>query len=239
MRLTSTLIVAMVFSVCIAGCASRRCCKCCCHPVTQQVCEETVVTEEPEVTQEPDFSEDFQVTTEPEPAPQMPEPAPQMPASVLVKISDESLRSDVPSPLILPNAILEHPKQPQIESNMLEPLLDVADVEPQPKPPAKIEPKIESRSDMYGHADDYSWLKGRLHKVHVPGVEWKIRYLPIDEVDQWGGSMVLAPDIRLEDFNHLDVVYIKGKQLADRPSLYVSGPLYRIESIHDLSPIDQ
>ena len=228
MRLTSTLTVAVVFAVSIAGCASRRCCKCGCHQETQTVTAEAVVTEEPVATAQIDSSEDFQVTAEPE-------PVPHTPASVLIKISDESLSPDEPSPLILPSAILEQPEQPKLESNMLEPL----PVQPQPKAPVKIEPKTASQGGMYGHADDYTWLKGRLHKVHVPGVEWKIRYLPIDEVDQWGGSMVLAPDIRLEDYKNLDVVYVKGKQLADRPSLYVSGPLYRIESIHNLDSKDQ
>ncbi len=230
MRLTSTLTVAMVLSVCFAGCAARRCCKCCCHQDTVTVTEKTVATEEPEVPEE------FEVTLDPEPVFE-PEPAPQKSALVLVKISDESLNSENSNPLILPNAIRQ-PELPRLESNMLEPLSDEPVAEPESIAPVEIGPDVKSRSDMYGHAEDYSWLKGRLQKVHVPGVEWKIRYSPIDEVDQFGGSMVLAPDIRMEDFKNLELVYIKGRQLSGRPSLYVTGPLYRVESIHRLDPID-
>ncbi len=97
---------------------------------------------------------------------------------------------------------------------------------------------LDSNNDVtYGHADDYSWLKGRLQRVHVPGVEWKIRYSPIDEDDQWGGSMVLATDIRLEGFEDGDAVHIDGEQLEERPSLYVSGPLYRIQDIRRQNPV--
>ena len=89
-------------------------------------------------------------------------------------------------------------------------------------------PKNDPR---FGHADDYSWLIGHLQRVHVPGGEWKIRFMPIDKIDQWGGSMVLAPDIQLEDYEEDDVVYVEGEILSERPSLYVTGPLYRIQTI--------
>jgi hypothetical protein len=83
----------------------------------------------------------------------------------------------------------------------------------------------------YGHAEDYSWLIGRLQRISTPNDQWKIRYAPIDEEDQWGGSMVLAPDARLAKYTDGDVVYLEGQIIAPRPSLYVTGPLYRLRMI--------
>ena len=84
---------------------------------------------------------------------------------------------------------------------------------------------------VYGHGENYNWVIGKLQRVHVPGGEWKIRYLELDKIDRWGGSMVLAPDIRLENFSNGDCIYIEGEILVERPSLYLAGPLYRVRTI--------
>lgn len=123
---------------------------------------------------------------------------------------------------------------------------------PPPEPEPKAEPDAESPSEPaavtepadpkqtpavksnYGHAKDYSWLMGRLHRVHVPGGDWKIRFAPLHRAERWGGSMVLAPDARLDGFQDGDFVYMEGEILADRPSLYLSGPLYRVGTIRPL-----
>lgn len=88
-----------------------------------------------------------------------------------------------------------------------------------------------SGDKTYGHADNYTWLIGRLQRVSTPNEQWKIRYAPLDEEDQWGGSMVLAPDARLTSYNDGDIVYLEGQIIAPRPSLYISGPLYRVRII--------
>jgi hypothetical protein len=78
----------------------------------------------------------------------------------------------------------------------------------------------EPGGKTYGHADDYTWLIGRLQKISTPTEQWKIRYAPLDEEDQWGGSMVLAPDARLAQYRDGEVVYLEGQIIAPRPSLY-------------------
>jgi hypothetical protein len=88
---------------------------------------------------------------------------------------------------------------------------------------------------IYGRDADYAWLKGRLQRVHVPGGEWKLRYAPLDQQDRWGGSVVLATDVRLDAFADGDIVYIEGEVLAARPSLYLSGPLYRVRTIRKVA----
>lgn len=89
----------------------------------------------------------------------------------------------------------------------------------------------DARSRGYGHAEDYRWLVGRLQRVHVPGSDWKLRYLPLSAQDQYGGSVVLSLDARVDEFNDGDVVYMEGEIIGNRPTLYLSGPLYRIGTI--------
>ncbi len=83
----------------------------------------------------------------------------------------------------------------------------------------------------YAHGEKYEWLLGQLQRVHSTKHQWKVRYASLDEHDQWGGSMVLAPDARLDQWKDGDAVYIEGEILTKRPSVYLSGPLYRVQNI--------
>lgn len=118
--------------------------------------------------------------------------------------------------------------------------------EPEIKPVALEQPKVTREEKVipakspiaepeqipeFAHARDYSWLVGQLQLVHSPQHQWKIRYAALDENEQWGGSMILAPDARLDQWKDGDMVYVEGEILSDRPSLYLAGPLYRIRCI--------
>lgn len=101
-------------------------------------------------------------------------------------------------------------------------------------------PVIAKISDSnFGHSTDYKRLVGRLQRVHVPGGEWKLRYAPLDQQDEWGGSVVLAPDVRLENFDDDTVVYVEGEIIVKRPSLYLTGPLFRIRDIRPATQRDR
>jgi hypothetical protein len=89
----------------------------------------------------------------------------------------------------------------------------------------------ESPVPEYGHGQRYEWLVGQLQRVHSPKHQWKMRYAPLDEHDEWGGSMILATDVRLDDWKDGDMVFVEGEILTERPSLYLAGPLYRVRSI--------
>jgi len=52
----------------------------------------------------------------------------------------------------------------------------------------------------FDHVSDYSWLIGKIHRVHITGGTWKIRYSPLDQQDRWGGSIVLAEDAHIDKF---------------------------------------
>jgi len=81
------------------------------------------------------------------------------------------------------------------------------------------------------HASDFSWVQGDLQYVHVRGGMWVIRYLPLDQTDRNGGSIVLATDGRLEKFCEGDTVRVSGEIIRNRSENLLSGPLYRIRSI--------
>ncbi|HUG91624.1 MAG TPA: hypothetical protein VML55_12360 [Planctomycetaceae bacterium] len=112
----------------------------------------------------------------------------------------------------------------------------VEDTEPQTTPVSTF---IDDADTIYGHDGEYRWLMGELQRVHVPGGEWKLRYSPLDVQDHWGGSVVLATDVRLDDFADGDIVYVDGEILAARPSLYLSGPLYRVRTIRPANARDK
>ena len=99
------------------------------------------------------------------------------------------------------------------------------------------EPVDTISGPLYGHANDYSWLVGRLQRVHMQGGRWKIRYAPLDKEDRWGGSVVLAPDIRLDRYEDGDDIYVEGEILSSRASLYIAGPLYRIQTVKSSSAL--
>jgi len=128
--------------------------------------------------------------------------------AVVTDVDDPCVPAEVPQPKVVP-------------------VVEATKVAPEPEP---VDQPSGTLGD-YGHDKEYNRLIGRLQRVHVPGGEWKIRYAPLDEIDQWGGSMVLAPDIRLEEFSDGDLIYVEGEILVERPSLYLAGPLYRIRTL--------
>lgn len=89
------------------------------------------------------------------------------------------------------------------------------------------------------HASDFSWVQGELQYVHVRGGIWIIRYLPLHETDQNGGSIVLATDGRLEHFHEGDIVRVSGEIVRGRSESSLGGPLYRIRSITLVQQVKQ
>ena len=97
-----------------------------------------------------------------------------------------------------------------------------------------------SRGPAYDHAGDYSWLIGKIRHVHVTvGGTWKIRYMPLDKQDRWGGSVILAADARIDKFKDGDSIYVEGEIIVNRPTVYLAGPLYRVSTIRTLTEKDR
>jgi hypothetical protein len=78
------------------------------------------------------------------------------------------------------------------------------------------EPGIDAASRPYGHASDFTWLKGKLE--YVAGQrQWKLRYAPVDEEpDAFGGSVVLSAFSELENYRSGDLVIVHGRPAEPR-----------------------
>jgi hypothetical protein len=109
---------------------------------------------------------------------------------------------------------------------VLSPVVDV------PKPvrnPSEISKEYLPR---VGHDADYRHITGQLAYVHADKGLWVVRYAPVDREDRYGGSVVLAPVINMDNYQDGDLVTISGEILNDgRATRYLGGPAYRTQSM--------
>jgi hypothetical protein len=101
--------------------------------------------------------------------------------------------------------------------------------EPAPKQPAQ--PVAEEDQDKVGHDADYTWITGRLSFVRSDGGRWVLRYGALDEVDRFGGSVVLAPTVEMRNFREGDLVCVHGQVLEQRAAR-LGGAVYRVTNIN-------
>jgi hypothetical protein len=101
-------------------------------------------------------------------------------------------------------------------------------VETETKSPFELSRRYDSR---VAHAPDYSSLTGQLFFVHADGGLWVLRYAPLWKEDPNGGSVVLARDLDMDQYQEGDLVTVRGEILSQRGSAFLGGPLYRAQSI--------
>jgi hypothetical protein len=83
-----------------------------------------------------------------------------------------------------------------------------------------------------GHEHDYSWITGYLYYVHTDRGRWVVRYAPLDAVDRYGGSVVLAASVEMGNFREGDLVKVYGAIVDEgRATRSLGGPLYRVDAI--------
>jgi len=81
---------------------------------------------------------------------------------------------------------------------------------------------------MTGHAADYSWLYGEVHYDHISR-GWRLRYASLDEIDRWGGAVILAAESSLDKLKEGQIVKVQGRLLE--PANSKASPGYRVDSI--------
>jgi hypothetical protein len=102
-----------------------------------------------------------------------------------------------------------------------------------PFPRAEAPPPRRSFADItaagcFGHAPDYSWLRGRVEFSRL-SKGWRLRYASVDEDDRFGGSVSLAEGIHLQSLKEGDLVEVRGR-LAD-PGADGASPFYLVSSL--------
>ncbi len=81
------------------------------------------------------------------------------------------------------------------------------------------------------HTTNFDRLTGQLMFVRVDGGVWVLRYAPLGQEDAYGGSVILARDRQMDDFQEGDLVTVEGKIIAEKGSTRLGGPLYQIQTI--------
>jgi hypothetical protein len=94
-----------------------------------------------------------------------------------------------------------------------------------PTQPPSPAPEMASH---FGHASDYSWLRGQVEYSHTRK-EWQLRYTPLAESDPHGGHVVLIENAHVGYLGDGQFVRVEG-HLVTLPEGRGSAPYYRIES---------
>jgi predicted extracellular nuclease len=68
---------------------------------------------------------------------------------------------------------------------------------------------VSTGASTFARAEDYSWVQGRLFKVHSGGGYWQIRYQSHDQSDEYGGRFLLTGPAA-SDLKEGDVVRVEG-----------------------------
>jgi hypothetical protein len=78
-----------------------------------------------------------------------------------------------------------------------------------------------------GHANDYSWITGQLHRI---GEQWLIVYAADESNDLFGGRLALNTSVNMARFNVGDLVHVRGQVSSTRDNSDAPAN-YRADSI--------
>jgi hypothetical protein len=82
----------------------------------------------------------------------------------------------------------------------------------------------------YGHANDHSWLQGKVDRPYSGGV--KLRYCDVCEDDAWGGSVFLVSSLPLEGLKNGAIILVEGRPAAaSNRQGFFSNPTYEVQRL--------
>jgi hypothetical protein len=81
-------------------------------------------------------------------------------------------------------------------------------------------------SPCFDHAPDYNWIIGQVEYSRI-GKEWRLRYAGVDEVDPYGGRVILIENQHVALLREGQFIHVRG-HLVNSPD--GGSPHYRIES---------
>jgi hypothetical protein len=85
----------------------------------------------------------------------------------------------------------------------------------------------------FGHAEDYSWLAGKLQYCRF-NKSWRLRYASVDEEDPFGGSVTIVEDLRVTGLKDGQMVRVEGHLL--NPQAKAIAPPYQVNSVQTVDP---
>jgi hypothetical protein len=90
-----------------------------------------------------------------------------------------------------------------------------------------------SAAPCFAHAPDYSWIVGQVEYSCVTK-EWRLRYASVDEVDRFGGRVILIENHQVSYM--VDGIYVQARGHLVNPKDNGSGPAYyRVESFQTVT----
>lgn len=91
---------------------------------------------------------------------------------------------------------------------------------------------MADQRDRFAHADDLSWLVGRLQRENFEGGFWRIEFGAEDAPH--GGSLVLGNPPALAGMREGALVRVEGHVDADRMSIWMAGTIYDVRRAQEL-----
>ena len=101
-------------------------------------------------------------------------------------------------------------------------------------------PALGASKDLegVGHEKDYHWITGRLARVPGDSRRLMIRYAGPNEVDTYGGSMILTPNAELQKHHPGELVCIYGSITSKLHSANGGpGAVYQVTQVYVIPPM--
>jgi hypothetical protein len=133
-----------------------------------------------------------------------------------------------PAPAAAPAQVEAAPTDLKLVPDVFEMKPLKAEVEA-PKP--AVEP-VEQLVNGYGHADDYTWLAGEVQVSRGKG--HRLRYAGFEESDQYGGSVTLMDDPKLEGLQDGQFIKVRGRIV--NPEGKAIAPPFRVDALEVQKP---
>jgi hypothetical protein len=95
-----------------------------------------------------------------------------------------------------------------------------------PAPELPAVPEKPKRSPLFGHADDYQWLRGQV-EISRLSTGCRLRFADMDEEDPHGGSVTLTGDSRLRGLQDGAYVHVSGHLV--NPGDKGTAPAYHVD----------
>jgi hypothetical protein len=103
----------------------------------------------------------------------------------------------------------------------------------QPAAASHLVPELSAKDlERVGHEQDYSWITGKLFHVSAQGGRWLIHYAGQYEVDQYGGTLLLAPSADLAKLRAGDLVCVHGQVVAGQSAKPYAGAVYQVKEVN-------
>jgi hypothetical protein len=92
--------------------------------------------------------------------------------------------------------------------------------------------------NQVGSSEDYKWITGQLSYVRSSrGGTWVLCYAAPDQVDRYGGCVILMATPELKEYHDGELVCVEGEVIKGKdPPKDLAGALYRVTAIAHVSP---